>query len=192
VPESTVITVSSHPLRPRDRTLVVALQHREPDAIERIVRLYGPTLRGFLTQTLGDAAEAEDVLQQTLTEAWRRGASYAPERGSLLTWLLVIARSRAIDQLRRRIPEPYDPADLAQLVDPSTEDHVDALLERWRMAGLLAGLPREESRLLALRFYEGLTQREIAAHTGIALGTVKMRMAQGLERLRLALAEDSP
>jgi RNA polymerase sigma-70 factor (ECF subfamily) len=182
--------VSSDTSSRHARSLIVGLQRQEPGAAARVLADYGRMLRGFLVEALDDPVEAEDVLQQTLTEIWRRGPSYSPERGSLATWMLLIARSRAIDHLRRRIPEPFDPTDMPDTVDPSTELELETLIERWRIAGLLAGLPHEESRVLALRFYRGLSQGEIAAHTHIPLGTVKMRMAHGLERLRLAIEQE--
>jgi RNA polymerase sigma factor (sigma-70 family) len=111
--------------------------------------------------------------QQTLLEVWRRGHDYDPKRASLATWLLVIARSRAIDHLRRRVPEPVDSDSIAAVAD--RDDETGALLERWRMAGMIAALPREETRILRLRFYEGLSQREIAERTGTPLGTRRFR-----------------
>ena len=120
----------------------------------------------------------------TLLEVWQRAATYDPARGSLLTWILTIGRSRAIDDLRRRVPEPYDPHSPPGQSDPNLPDAVDALLDAWRIAGLLAALPKEEASILRMRFYDGLTQRELAERTGIALGTVKMRMVNALERLR--------
>jgi RNA polymerase sigma-70 factor, ECF subfamily len=176
---------------PSHQDLLQSLRRREMGVAAQISRAFGPMLRGFLTDALDDPNDVDDVMQQTLTDAWRRGANYDPERGSLATWLLLIARSRAVDHLRRRVPEPYDPSSLAEVVDPATENQIDGLIERWRIAGLLAGLPREESKLLKLRFYGGLSQSEIAQRTGIPLGTVKMRMAQGLERLRLAMEDES-
>jgi RNA polymerase sigma-70 factor (ECF subfamily) len=140
---------------------------------------------GFLVRLLGNRATAEDVFQQVFFEAWQRGPDYEPERASPLTWIMAIARSRAVDQLRKRVPEPRDPTGSLTLAD-TRADHeaVDELLERWRFAALLARLPGEEADLLRRRFYEGATQSEIAAATGIPLGTVKMRMVQGLARLR--------
>jgi RNA polymerase sigma-70 factor (ECF subfamily) len=127
-----------------------------------------------------------DVLQQVLVVVWQRGASYDPDRAGLLTWVLTIARSRAIDELRRRVPEPIDPAGLTMQVEAADrgESETDQLLEQWRIAGLLARLPKDEESLLRLRFYEGLSQSEIAESTGIALGTVKARMVRGLCQLR--------
>ncbi len=151
-----------------------------------VMEAHGRAVLGFLTQILGDRATAEDVLQQVLLEVWQRGGSYDPDRAGLLTWVLTIARSRAIDELRRRVPEPIDPAGLALRTEAA--DHgiseTDRLLEQWRIAGLLARLPKEEASLLRLRFYEGLSQSEIAESTGIALGTVKARMVRGLCQLR--------
>jgi RNA polymerase sigma-70 factor, ECF subfamily len=155
--------------------------------VELVSEAYGALLRGFLAEALDDRDAVADVLQQTLLEVWRRGHDYDPKRASLATWLLVIARSRAIDHLRRRVPEPVDADSVAALADRDRPDETGALLERWRMAGMIAALPREEARMLQLRFYDGLTQREIAERTGVPLGTVKMRMVQALERLRLML-----
>ncbi len=173
-----------------ERRLIRALHRGDPRAAELVTESYGPLLRGFLSDTLEDRDAVSDVLQQTLLDVWRRGADYDPERASLSTWLLVIARSRAIDHLRRRVPEPVDPDRLSAVVDRDREDETAALLERWRMAGMIAALPREEAHVLRLRFYEGLSQREIAEHTGMPLGTVKMRMVQALERLRGRLDEE--
>lgn len=147
---------------------------------------HGRAVLGYLAQLLGDRATAEDVLQQVLLEVWQRGASYDPERAGLLTWVLTIARSRAIDELRRRIPEPVDPSALAVRTDqyPGMESETEQLLEQWRIAGLLDRLPREEASLLRLRFYDGLSQSEISELTGIAIGTVKARMVRGLCQLR--------
>jgi RNA polymerase sigma-70 factor (ECF subfamily) len=92
------------------------------------------------------------------------------------------------------LPEPRDPRGVVALAEGSTEAEADAdaPLDRWRVAGLLARLPDDERALLRLRFFEELSQSEIAAATGIPLGTVKARMVRGLTRLRdLIDAEDA-
>jgi RNA polymerase sigma-70 factor (ECF subfamily) len=151
-----------------------------------VMEAHGRAMLGYLVQLLGDRTSAEDVLQQVLLEVWQRGSSYDPDRAGLLTWVLMIARSRAIDELRRRVPEPVDPAGHELYEQPGTgfESETDQLLERWRIASLLARLPREEASLLRLRFYEGLSQSEISEQTGIAVGTVKARMVRGLCQLK--------
>jgi RNA polymerase sigma-70 factor, ECF subfamily len=98
-----------------------------------------------------------------------------------------IARSRAIDHLRKRIPEPHDPqgpggALMREDEDPSQSP--ETLVERWRLAVLMAQLPDDEARILRMRFHEGFSQSEIAERTGIPLGTVKTYMVRGLRRLR--------
>ena len=165
----------------QERQIVRDLRRRHPRALEQVSKRYGPLLRGYLGETLGDRATVEDVLQMTLIDVWRRGPTYDPSRASLTTWLSMIARSRAIDHHRRRVPEPFDPDTLPELVDHESEDMADALVERWRVAGLIAGLPKQEAQLLEMRFYMGLSQSEISERTGIPLGTVKMRMVRALE-----------
>jgi RNA polymerase sigma-70 factor, ECF subfamily len=172
--------------RRTDRRAEQALRERRPDALALVMEAHGRTVLGLLTQMLRDRGAAEDVLQQVLLEVWQRAESYDPERASVLTWVLTIARSRALDELRRRIPEPLDPAVAAEQAEGAgpTSDDPERLLERWRMAGLLERLPRDEAGLLRLRFYEGLTQNEIAQRTGVPAGTVKTRMVNGLRHLR--------
>jgi RNA polymerase sigma-70 factor (ECF subfamily) len=151
------------------------------DALAAAYDAYGAATFGLLLRMLGDRAAAEDVQQQVFTEVWRRARDYDPRRAGLLTWVLTIARSRAVDHLRRRVPEPRDP----QLPDGRTvEAEADALLERWRLAQLLGRLPEDERALLRLRFYDERSQSEISAATGIPIGTVKARMVRGLTRLR--------
>lgn len=150
-------------------------------AFEELHERFGATVFGYLTQTLRDRGAAEDVFQTVMTEAWRRRSQYDASRSGLTTWLLTIARSRAIDEMRRRRPEPVDPVDVPDGAQASAEDH---LLEQWRIRQLLDHLPDEERVLLEMRFFEDCSQSEIADRTGIALGTIKARMVRGLERLR--------
>jgi RNA polymerase sigma-70 factor (ECF subfamily) len=164
-----------------ERRLAAGLRARDVRALETVHAECGATVFGFLLHRLRDRAAAEDVFQLVLTEVWRRGAEYDPARASMLTWVLTIARSRAVDELRRHRPEPLDPAILPEVGVDAPQDEA---IERWRVAHLLAQLPEEERRLLELRFYAGLSQTEIHAQTGISLGTIKARMVRGLERLR--------
>jgi RNA polymerase sigma-70 factor (ECF subfamily) len=173
-----------------DRRLAEALRTGEEAAIAAVEDRYGRTLSGFLGQTMGDATSAEEVRQQVLLEVWRRGPEFDPERASALTWILTIARSRAIDELRRQKRRPQVPVPEPPEAEDDAPSEVDAMLERWRMADLLERLPAEEALTLRLRFYEELSQTEIAERTGIALGTVKSRMVAGLARLRTMLVEE--
>ena len=169
-----------------ERGLIARLRRGDPDALSEIHRVYGPAVLGYLRGALRDRDTAEDVHQEVFLEVWRRGPAYDPARASLGTWIMLIARSRAIDDLRRRVPEPLDPQSAAG----AALDHEDAvaspdlLIERWAMAVRVAGLPPEEARMLRMRFHDGLSQTEIAERTGIPLGTVKSYMVRALGRLR--------
>ena len=170
--------------KPNDGALAARLVAEDRGAIAELYERHGAAIFAFLLKTLRDRPSAEDVQQQVFLEAWQRASTYDPARGGLLTWLMMIARSRAIDHLRRRIPEPAGAlADLPGAGENAI-DEVDRLVERYRVASWLSGLHPEEARILRMRFYDDLSQTQIAARTGIPLGTVKMRMARALERIR--------
>jgi RNA polymerase sigma-70 factor (ECF subfamily) len=170
--------------------IVAALADRDPEAIAAVSERFGRFLGGFLDEALPDRGSAEEVLQQVLVEIWRRGPDYDPSRASLLTWMMTIARSRAIDERRRRRPEPISPDALTGPLEESAEAETEELIERWRVAELLSRIPREEAMMLRLRFYDGLAQPEIAARMGMKLGTVKSRMVGALARLRDLIEEE--
>ncbi len=170
----------------KERRIARGLRRGDPAGIDAAYSAYGDTVLAYLVSTLGDRAAAEDVRQQVFLELWQRREQYEPARAGLFTWVMTIARSRGVDYLRKRIPRPHDPAVALQLAEsPDRETgELDDLVERWRIAQLLRRIPAQEAALLRMRFYEELTQPEIAERTGIPLGTVKMRMVQALERLR--------
>jgi RNA polymerase sigma-70 factor (ECF subfamily) len=168
-----------------ERDLAARLRRRDPTAVEELHGRYGGMVFGYLLRVLGDRGTAEDVHQQVFLEVWERGRTYDPERGGPSTWIMTIARSRAIDQLRRRVPEPRDPtAALALREDPSGDAE---LFDRWWLAAVLAELPAQEQRVLRMRFADGLTQVEIAERLDVPLGTVKSWMGRGLARLRATM-----
>jgi RNA polymerase sigma-70 factor, ECF subfamily len=173
-----------------EQQLAARLRNRDPGALEDVYARFGRTTFGFLLKALDDRAAAEDIQQQVFLEVWQRAAQYDPQRAGLLTWIMLIARSRAVDHLRRRIPEPQDPSGAVALLEAGGAQ-VDALVEQWHMAHLLRQLPREEADLLRQRFWEDRNQREIASETGIPLGTVKMRMVSGLRRLRAMMEAEA-
>src|SRR5829696_9287213 len=96
---------------PSELRIAAGLRRRDPDAVRALYAEYGPGALALLHDAIRDRAAVEDVYQQVLLEAWQRGRSFDPTRASLRTWLATIARSRAIDHMRRRVPEPHDPAE---------------------------------------------------------------------------------
>lgn len=172
--------------RDPERDLAARLRRRDPAAVEELHGRYGGVVFGYLVRVLGDRGAAEDVHQQVFLEVWERGRTYDPVRGGPGTWIMTIARSRAIDQLRRRVPEPRDPTAALALMEDPTSDVAD-LFDQWWLAAALADLPAQEQRVLRMRFADGLTQTEIAEALDVPLGTVKSWMARGLERLRATM-----
>jgi RNA polymerase sigma-70 factor, ECF subfamily len=173
--------------------IAAGLRRRDPDAVRALYAEYGPGALALLHDAIRDRGAVEDVYQQVLLEAWLRGRSYDPARASLRTWLATIARSRAIDHLRRRVPEPYDPTNPLQTYAcdrGGAPEPVAQLVDRVTLEQLLERLTPEEAEVVRLRWHLGLSQRQIAAHTGAPLGTVKSRTASALRRMRTMLEEE--
>lgn len=169
--------------------LVERMAGGDPDALREVHETCARPVFAYLCRFLGDRATAEDVQQQVFIEAWEKSDRFDGERGSLMAWVMTIARSRAIDYKRRRVPEPSDPQQAARLVDQSSGDHngIDEVVETWQFAQILADIPADEAEVLRFRFQDELSQTEISARTEVPLGTVKSRMVSGLERLRVMM-----
>ncbi|HEU4702383.1 MAG TPA: sigma-70 family RNA polymerase sigma factor [Conexibacter sp.] len=173
--------------------IAAGLRRRDPDAVRALYAEYGPGALALLHDAIRDRGAVEDVYQQVLLEAWQRGRSFDPARASLRTWLATIARSRAIDHLRRRVPEPHDPTVAyasARESDRTAFEPVAQLVDRVTLEQLMERLTPEEAEVVRLRWQLGMSQRQIAAHTGAPLGTVKSRTASALRRLREMLEEE--
>ncbi len=137
--------------------------------------------------------DAEDVTQQVFTQAWRTSARFDASRGVVAAWLLMMARSRAIDCLRRRNPARDGISDderLAAIPDPEPSvEYVVATREQVeRVQVAIDALPAEQRVAVELAYYDGLTQSEIAERTSTPLGTVKTRVRSALQTLRSAVA----
>lgn len=174
-----------------EHRLADAFRRRRDGSLKAVYERHAPSVLGFLSRAMRDRSSAEDVLQEVFTDAWRRADRFDPDRASLSTWLLVIARSRAVDHLRRRVPEPRDtslPGVMDEAEDPDAS--TDVLLGQWRFAALIGTLSEEEARVLKMRFHLGLSQSEIAEQTGMPIGTVKTRMNRALARLRRLMDEE--
>ena len=162
-----------------------------------LAELYDRHARGVYSlalRVLQDVHEAEDVVQDVFSQAWRQATRYDAARAAVGAWLLNLTRSRAIDRLRARRARPEAPVDtegIAAVAGPgmAADDRVISD-ERGRLVRqALDDLPRLQRVAVELAFYEGLTHVEIAEQLEQPLGTVKTRIRLGLLRLRDVLGE---
>jgi RNA polymerase sigma-70 factor (ECF subfamily) len=173
-----------------DRDLMLRVESREADALGELYDRHGGRLLGLAQRVLGRSGEAEEVVQEVFLFAWRSASSFDPSRGTVLTWLLIATRSRAIDRLRARRPSSRpETRSLEELGEgPASADDVEAnsASRQWESLcrAAIGQLPEEQRRALELAYFEGLTQEEIAARTATPLGTVKTRVRLGLMKLR--------
>jgi RNA polymerase sigma-70 factor (ECF subfamily) len=172
---------------PQPKTLLRRLADGDPNALGEFYDRFAGLVNALALRIVRDAAEAEDVVQETFVQAWRQAARFDPGRGSPEAWLCTIARTRALDRLRRRAarredPEPSGPAPAER---PSTEEGI-------AVRKALETLTADQRRALELAYYEGLTQSEIAKRLGEPLGTIKTRIRTAMLRLREELAPLSP
>ena len=153
--------------------------------MEEIFRRYSGPVYSVALRVLRDSGQAEDVLQEVFLQLWRKPAAFVQNRGSLGAWLVVIARNRAIDVLRRRKPsDSVDDVVLASTANVADEAERNTMMEKVRR--VIADLPMEQRKSLELAYFEGLSHTEIANRTGDPLGTVKTRIRQALISLRKA------
>jgi RNA polymerase sigma-70 factor (ECF subfamily) len=170
----------------QDGPLLDRVHARDPQAMTELFDHYGSLVYSVALRVLRDSAQAEDVMQDVFFNLWENPRSFVPGRGSLGGWLLVVARNRAIDALRRRKPsDPVDEVVLPSKTNLASEAERSILMEKVRM--VVNGLPPEQQKSLLLAFFEGLSHSEIAAQTGDPLGTVKTRIRSALYSVRKAL-----
>lgn len=171
---------------PDEQVLAERLRERDEVALADVYESFSRPVFIFLNRFTGDRSAAEDIQQQVFLEVWQKASNYDPDRGSMLTWIMTIARSRALDHSRRRVPEPHDPASAATISDSAqpADGEIERAIDDWHFSQLIDSLPDHEAEVLRYRFHGELSQSEISKRTGIPLGTVKSRMVSALERLR--------
>ena len=167
---------------------------RRPEALAELYDRFAPLLLPLARRILGSTAEAEELIQDTFLRVWNDPGRYDPARSSLSTWLILLTRSRAIDRLRTRkvVERVHEASQLErpEHASPEAAESVLSLERRVRVRRELDQLPAEQRQVLELAFFEGLSQTEIAARTGIPLGTVKTRTLLAMRKLRNALRDE--
>ena len=172
--------------------LIARIAAGDRDAFSRFYDLLAPTAFGLIRRVLRDPEAAAEVLQEVFWQVWREAPQYDPKRGSPEAWLVMRAKTRAIDRLRsirrrdRTFVAPVDES-VARSSEEPAENPAVVAEDRELVRTALAQLPEPQRRVIEMAFFEGLTQSEIAIRLREPLGTVKTRARLGLERLRGAL-----
>jgi RNA polymerase sigma-70 factor (ECF subfamily) len=172
--------------RAADLDLVRAVARGDESSLSGLYDRYGGLVYSVAYRVLRDAGAAEEVLQDVFYQLWCNASNYDASRGKLTSWLLVSARNRAIDKLRRRQPDaPAHGKIVPMAVNLETSVAQTELISRIRAA--CEALPPPQRQTLELAYFEGMTHSEISARTGEPLGTVKTRLRAALQTLRQVL-----
>jgi RNA polymerase sigma-70 factor (ECF subfamily) len=156
-------------------------------ALASLYDRYRLILFGLLLRILHSRAEAEDCLQEIFIQVWRQASDFDEARGRPFTWLVTMARSRAIDRLRASGSRDRTAQDAARAVVEETSDAVTDAIRSEQAAVVrdaLDALPQEQRRVLELAYFEGLTQSEVAERLNQPLGTIKTRTRTAMMKLR--------
>lgn len=175
--------------------LLAATARGEQPAFRRLYEATSAHLFGLLLRMLKRRDWAEEALQDCYLKVWQKAETYAPEKGAPLTWLMTVARYRALDLLRMKRPEVEMPeeGEAAPLTfEDESEDPQARAVEQEGISALqkcMKGLQDEQQRSVLLAYYEGYTHQELAARMQAPLGTVKSWVRRGLQKLRECLEQ---
>ncbi len=175
--------------------LVARLCVRDTRALDELYAHTVDRLYALACRVAGDSRDAEEVIADVYQYAWEHAGEFDAGRGSVLAWLSMLAWSRASDRRRRRKPESNSAALHPNPGTPSymgcegasTADDLEAFVDGHRVRSALARLRADQRQLILMAFFEGASHGDIAARTGMPLGTVKSHIRRGMESLRTEL-----
>lgn len=174
-----------------DRQLILAVADGSAEALGRLYDRYVATVFGLARRIVSRLEDAEEVVQDVFTQVWREAGRYRDEKASVAGWIVMLARTRAIDRLRARRARPdgdhgAEPAPERPLASADQDPEAVAISRQQAEAirRTLDTLPDNQRTLIEMAYYRGLTHTEIAAETGVPLGTVKTRIRAAMETLR--------
>lgn len=169
---------------------LIALCDGDHEALGRLYDRHAPVMLTVAERILGTRREAEDLLHDVFVEIWQKAGDYDPARGKVSTWMRLRMRSRALDRIRsaaRREKATEITDRLMGTVSPPKEQVGD----RSTLHAALEGLPEEQSAVIMLSYFAGMSASEIASTIGVPVGTVKSRTAAAMQKLRQALGPES-
>ncbi len=173
--------------RPESLELILAAVARgDHEAFRAVYDQAAPAVLGTVRRVLRDPAQSEEVMQEVLLEVWRTAARFDPSAGSASAWIMTVAHRRAVDRVRseQRAAERELRAATASIAYDDVSEAVEITLDQERVRRCLNGLTDLQRESVTLAYYGGYSYREVAQLLGVAVGTVKTRMRDGLIRLR--------
>jgi RNA polymerase sigma-70 factor (ECF subfamily) len=176
-----------------DESLLNLMAQQDPAALEEFYDRYAQVVYNVIVRIVRDRAVADEILQETFWQVWRKVAEFSG-RGAAAAWLYRIARNKSLDHLRRQKARPQPPETASQededlVWERLTGDAIEpeqTAERRWEQQDLLQALAEisaDQRLCLELAYFEGMSQRQIAAYANIPLGTVKTRLRSGLQKL---------
>lgn len=159
-------------------------EKQDEAAFAALFRHFAPRIKAFLMRSGASDSLAEECTQETMAAVWRKAHLFDPARASAATWIFTIARNQRIDALRRqKRPEPED-LPWGPEAEPDQDDVITLQQETEKLGKAMAQLPEKQRGLIEKAYFGDLSHSEIAAETGLPLGTIKSRIRLALERLR--------
>jgi len=177
-----------------DGQLVQLVAEKDDGALEALYERYGKVAYSLARRILTDELLAQDVVQEVFLSLWRNARRFDAGRGTVATYLLSMTHHRAVDVVRReenlrRRRTSDEVLEFKADPVPGVEAEAEAAERRAEVRAALGQLPPAQREALALAYFGGYTQREVASLVGVPLGTVKTRMAAGMRKLKEALQE---
>jgi RNA polymerase sigma-70 factor (ECF subfamily) len=189
--------VDREPGAPSDVDLMLGIQSGDADALSQLYDRYSGIMKALILRIIHNGTEADDLLQEVFMEIWNQAKNFSAEKGKALGWMVTLTRRRAIDALRKK--QAYARAEERLQAEPerqplawvenATEKDIEAGDTRVLMAKVINSLPEAQQQVIELAFFQGMSQREIAFHTNVPLGTVKTRLELGLKKIYDGLKE---
>lgn len=180
----------------RDRRWIAAVAAGDEDAFRDLFGSYAPMAMALARRVIRQPHLAEEIVQEAFLSVWRHPDAFDPQRGSVRSWLMAMVHHRAVDAVRREESQRRRADDAAVGLRDEVSDHADEVVaavelprERRAVRTALADLPEEQRTILERMYFGGESQSQIAAATGLPLGTVKSRTLLGMRKLRAALEE---
>jgi RNA polymerase sigma-70 factor, ECF subfamily len=180
---------------PTDAQLLAQIAAGNELALNTLSQRHRALLRTVISRVITDDADVDEVVQDAWIEIWKNASHYSSEKGQALGWIVTVARRRAIDRIRRkqsytRAKDRYQEelrSGTEEIDTHTAEADVCSSELREVFSRVFEELPEAQREALSLNIYKGLSQREIAAHTGIPLGTIKTRLELAIRKVRSAI-----